>query len=325
MLLGDDLQAGTQVRGGGALPHQNMQAGAQLGQGLLLVGALMVAGNARAHIGVQGLTHDGGGMALGGLVVLLGQLQHVGGGGRTGQDGGCQHLRQAHGLRHLDQLVDHLGVQGATGGLKTVFLHEGRHGVVELHRGVLGLLHDLLHALHAGDDGDLHQVGSHGSGAVLDHHLGKFGVGEHAALDVDMGVHEAGGQVHALGVDHLRVGAHGTGRNRAGRGNLAVGNGNLRFIDLVGDDVDQLAVLDHDVRRLLPQCYLNQFVVHLMFPFLFFTQFTGLPGSRTCPHRRDRRFCFSWCLRQTQEPRWSIYKVSYPSPGRQWKFSIPKH
>ena len=271
-----------------------MQAGTQLGQGLLFVCALMVAGNACAHIGVQGLAHDGGGMALGGLVVLLGQLQHMGRGGRTGQNGGCQHLCQAHGLRQLDQLVDHLRMQGAAGGLKAVFLHKGGHGVIELHRGVLGLRQDLLHALHAGDDGDLHQVGGHGSGAVLDHHLGKFGIGEHAALDMDMGIHEAGGQVHALGVDHLRVGADGTGRNRADRGDLAVGNGNFRFIDLVGDDIDQFAVFDHNVRGLLPQCYLNQFVVHLMFPFLFFTQFTGLPGSRTCPHRPGRRFCFSW-------------------------------
>ena len=114
-----------------------MQAGTQLGQGLLLVGALMVAGNACAHIGVQGLAHDGGGMALGGLVVLLGQLQHMGRGGRTGQNGGCQHLCQAHGLRQLDQLVDHLRMQGAAGGLKAVFLHKGGHGVIELHRGVL--------------------------------------------------------------------------------------------------------------------------------------------------------------------------------------------
>ena len=186
----------------------------------------------------------------------------MGGGGAFRQDGRCQDFCQANGFGQLDQVIDHLRMEGAAGGLDAVLLHEGGDGVVELDGRVLGLRQHFLHALNAGDDGDLHQVRGNSGGSVLDHHLGKLRVGEHAAFDVDVGVQEAGSQIHALGVDDLGMRTHSAGGDGADGGDFAIGDGDLRLIDLMGDHVHQFAVLDHDVCGLLAQGYLNQFVVH---------------------------------------------------------------
>ena len=235
-------------------------------EGLLLVGGLVVGVDAGGGVGVQRSVIGGGGVALGGLVVLLRQLQHVGGGGAAAQDGGHQHLGQTHGLGQLDQLVHHGGVEGGTGGLKTVLLHEGGDGVVQLHGGAGGLSQHFLHALHAGDDGDLHQVAGHGGGAVLDHHLGKLGVGEHAALNVNVGVDEAGRQVLAGSVDDLGVRATAALGQVAHSGNAFSGDGDVGGVDLCGVDIDQLAATDDYVSGSLPLCHCDEPVIHHRLP-----------------------------------------------------------
>ena len=269
LLLGDGAQAGTQVGGSGTLTHQNMQAGTQLGQCLFLVGAFMVAGDTGADISVQLSAHQSGSVTLGADVVILSQLQHMSGSGAASQNGGIQNLCQADSLGQLHQIVQHRGVQGAAGGLDTILLHEGRDGIIQLNGGVLGLGQNFLHAVDAGNDGDFHQVGGNSGGTVLDNHLGKLGIGEHAALDVDVCIQETGSQVHALGIDNLGVGTDGTGGDIADGSDLALGNGDLSLVDLVREDVDQLAVLDDDVSRLLAQCYLNQFVIHVSVSFSY--------------------------------------------------------
>lgn len=243
-----------------------MQAGAQLLEGLLLVGGLVVGVNTGGGVGVQCSVIGGGGVALGGLVVLLRQLQHVGGGGAAAQDGGHQNLGQTHRLGQLDQLVHHGGVEGGAGGLKTVLLHKGGDGVVQLHGGAGGLGQHFLHTLHAGDDGDLHQVAGHGGGAVLDHHLGKLGVGEHAALNVDVGVDEAGGQVLAGGVDDLGVRAAAAFGQLAYGGNALSGNGDVGGVNLCGVNVDQLAAPDDHVSGSLPLSHCDEPVIHHRLP-----------------------------------------------------------
>ncbi|MPM82335.1 hypothetical protein SDC9_129396 [bioreactor metagenome] len=98
VLLRNDVQAGVQVCGGGAFPHQHMKSHAQLGKGLLPIGALVVAGDPRTHIGVQVFAHDGGRVALRGFAIPLRQVQHMGGNRAPRQNRRGQHLGKAHGL-----------------------------------------------------------------------------------------------------------------------------------------------------------------------------------------------------------------------------------
>src|SRR5690606_13045744 len=106
------------------------------------------------------------------------------------------------------------------------------------------------HALDAEDIGDFVRVDEHRGGAVRDDGAGELGDRDHAALDVHVGITEAGDEVAAGGIDHLRALAAAIveiladgGKAAAGDGDVGAGN------DFAGVDVHPAAVADEGVGR----------------------------------------------------------------------------
>ncbi len=106
----------------------------------------------------------------------------------------------------LQQLGDVRGADLRAGVLQPGGGDAGGDAHVHVEREHARLLQEQLDPRPADHVGDLVGVHEHGGGAVAHGGAGELDRAEHAALDVEMGVHEARRDDAARHVQHLRVG-----------------------------------------------------------------------------------------------------------------------
>ncbi len=239
---GDQRQQGVQVVGVGGLPDENVEAPGQLLPGLGDGGALVFAADARRGVGVELGAGEPGGVAIPGTAgegLQLGQHARI-------------PLHRAREVHHLGQAVhralrQELGqlrrFQGGAVGLHVGGRHTGRghdHHIQGQSSAALGHEAD---AGQAGDVGDLVGVRHHRGDAPGQHRVGEVGRDAEAALDVDVGVDQAWGHVSA-GQVHLLPALVA----RPDAGDAILEDGDVRFFDLAGEDVDQASVAQDEIR-----------------------------------------------------------------------------
>ncbi len=182
--------------------------------------------------------------------------------------GEVHHLAQAHDVVPPHGLGDLLVVDRGAGVVEAGDGRDARRGGEHgLERGALGVVEHDADAVEAHDVAALVRVGEDRGGAARDDHAGVLGAADHGGLDVDVRVDVAGGQVLAVGVDHLRVGPDAVlggvavdadvGDASACHGDVGVGQ------DLVGGHAHEVGVADHEVGGLGALRDLDQLAVAL--------------------------------------------------------------
>ena len=238
---------GVQIPGGGALPDHDELAPLQLGDGVVQVVALVVGVDAGGDVGVQVVAHQVRRVAVDLLVVGLGGHDLLHRLVVPGDDAHeVHHLRQALDPWMVVEGVDGPVVQHGAGLVQRRGRHAGGQHEPHVHRQVLRGLEHVLDAVGAHDVGDLVGVGDDGGGAVGQHGLHELLGGDQGALQMDVGVQEAG-EDDLAGAVLL----HGAGV-LAHAHNQPLCHGDVGVAELVGEDVDIGGVLQHQVRRLPP-------------------------------------------------------------------------
>ena len=216
-------------------------------------------------IAVEGQAGQARGVAVDQLARLLGGHQLV-----QHHVVSVHHPGEVHELPQAQDLVPPDGL-GHLGGVddRPRMLEGGcgdTGGEHELHiqGGVLRRRHHIVQAADPADVDDLMGVGDDGGAPMGDQQPAQLLRGEVRGLDVDMAVDEAGDGIPPAGV-HLflsGVGAH--------TGDLAAAQGDVPLDELSGEHIEDLAVLDHSVRRDGPSGGLDQlfqrFFRHIMPP-----------------------------------------------------------
>ena len=85
------------------------------------------------------------------------------------------------------------------------------------------------------------RVGDDGGGAVADHRAGKFGGGDHAAFQVNMGIDEAGGDEPSADIDLLYAAV------AADAGNQPIGNGNIAVAEIIAEHIEIGGVFEYHI------------------------------------------------------------------------------
>lgn len=238
----DQGHQGFQVPGGGAVPNHDELAQAQLVQGVLRVGALVVGVDAGGDVGVQSFSGEARRMAVDFLVVGLGGDDFGGGGAVGSHDAGIvHHLGKAQNTGMLKETVDVPVVQ-----VGAAFVHggggdAGGHHEHRVHGQVLGGGKHIVNAVGAHDIGDLVGVGDDRGGAVGNDGPDKFAGAYQAGFQVDVGVDEAGaddfaGHIHFFDPFVLAK-AH----------DQALGNGNILGFQFSGEDIHVGGVFQNEI------------------------------------------------------------------------------
>ena len=236
-----------QIAGGSTLADHDKLSPLQLGDGVCQIVALMVGVDARRYVGVEVIALQVGGVAVDLLVVCLtghDLLHHL----RVAVDGAhkVHHLRQTLYPGMVVEGVDGAVVQIGAGLVQRRGGYAGGQHEAHIHRQILRGLQHILDAVGTHDVGDLVGVGDDRGGAVGQHGLGKLCGTDQRALQMDVGVHEAG--QHDLAADiHLLdavVCAHAHDK--------PLRHGDIPVAQLVGEYVDVGGVFQHQICRLPP-------------------------------------------------------------------------
>ena len=261
VLGGQQGQQGLQVVGGGALPDHDDLAPLQLGDGVVGVVALVVGIDPGGNIGVQVVAHKARGVAVDLFVVGLGGNDLLDDLAVRPNDAGVvHHLRQA-----LDPGVVVEGVDGPVVQHGAALVHggggdaAGQHKA-HIHRQALGGLEHVLDAVGAHDVGDLMGIGDDGGGAVGQYRLDKLPGGDHGALQMDVGVDEAGQYDFARHVDFLDAAVLAHAHDEPLR------HGDVPAADLVAEYVDIGGVFQHQVGLLPARGHLHDPQLLVQFP-----------------------------------------------------------
>jgi hypothetical protein len=194
------------------------------GDGVDLMGALMIIGGTTCDIGGKGRPQIGGGIvAADSFAARLrgGNLcQHLG--------IGIDHAWKVHHFAQADDAFPFHGLRHVSGGdLEACGLHPWSTGCAGGHLGedVDRLYQRLVmhhaHAFQTEHIGDLMRVGEHRGCAMGNHGAGEFSGGEHAALDMHVAIAQARDHVAVLRLDDLGVWPCAVFRVRADKGDVA--------------------------------------------------------------------------------------------------------
>ena len=204
-VLDDERGEGGQVMAAGALAQHHVHAAGDLVERLLDARVLMVSDDARGGIGVEVVAGRHGGVPV-----------HLAGYGlRTDRDATAGLLVSAVDagqVHHLAQAEDgaavlvHEGLHIGGGDLGARLLvgqgrDAGGHHELDVERRALGVLDHEREAVETAHVGDLVAVGDRGGGAAGKRHARVLGRADVGALDVQVPVDEARGEVAALAVD----------------------------------------------------------------------------------------------------------------------------
>ena len=242
ILLVQKRQQRPQVFGGGALPDHDELAEPQLFQRVLAAAAFVVGVDTGGNIGVEVGAGKLRGVAVDLFVVgLAGQDLADNVGVAVDDTDVVHHLRQPQHAGVVVQRVD-------GGIIETVaaFIQRGGRNAAGQHKvnvngQSLGGLQHIADAFHPHHVGDLVWVGDDGGGAVPHHGPGKFGGGDQAAFQVDVGVDQAGGDEPAGNVDL------GMSAVLPHPGDEAVRHGDIAMTEIVAEHVKVGGVFENDV------------------------------------------------------------------------------
>ncbi len=206
----------------------------------------MVGADAGRHVGVERLPAQAGRVAVQRPACEALQLgQHLG--RAVDHAGVVHHLGQPQHARIVQQRQQVAGLQPRAGRLHVGGWDAGRQVDPDAERRLPGRVEHEADAGQAVHVGNLVGVGDHRGGAARQHGARELRRGGHGAFDVNVGVEEAGSHAGAGQVDHL------PGRvARPHPDDFRAGDGNVRGLDLAGEDVDQPGVAQQQIGRLLP-------------------------------------------------------------------------
>src|SRR5690606_28517041 len=126
----------------------------------------------------------------------------------------------------------------------------------------------VVHQAHAGqpqDVGDLVRVDEHAGRPVGDDGAGELGHGDHAALDVHVGVTQAGHKVALFGLDEPRLRADAVAGIRPDVGDATAGDGDVGAgQNFAAVDIDPAAVADDGIGMLAPHRHGDEVLSHFM-------------------------------------------------------------
>ena len=241
-----------QIPRGGALADHNELAPLQLGQGVVQVGALVVGVYTGGDVGIEIIAGETRSMPVDFLVVGLGGydlLHHLG----VAVDGAYEvhHLSQALDPGMVIEGVDGPVVQNGAGLIQRCGGYAGGEHKAHIHRQILGGLKHIFNAVGAHDIGDLVGVGDDGGGTVGQNGLCKLRGAHQGALQMDVGIQEAG--QHNLAGDiqlHLAV-------VLAHAHNESLGHSNVAAAQLIGKDIDIGGVFQHQIGGHTPGSHIN--------------------------------------------------------------------
>ncbi|OQA28984.1 MAG: hypothetical protein BWY59_00594 [Verrucomicrobia bacterium ADurb.Bin345] len=167
--------------------------------------------------------------------------------GITGDHAGIvHHLRQPDDALVVEKQRDVRRGEPGPGGLHVGRRHAGRRHDEDAQREILARLEDVPDAVQPVHVGHLMRIGNHRGHAAREHGARELRHRNHAAFQVNMRIHEPRTQVPAVQV-------HGFARLvRAEAHDEAIVDGDIRFLDFTGKDVDHPPVLQEEVHRRFP-------------------------------------------------------------------------
>ena len=253
ILLIEQRQKRPQIACGGALTDHNKLTELQLFQRILVGAAFVVGVDAGGDVGIEISTGKLGSVPVDLFVVCL-ACQYLADDGRIAVDDAniVHHLRQPQHTGVLVQRVDGEIVQTAAALVHRGGRHTARQHKVNINGQVLGCLQHIADTVYPHDIGDLVWIGDDGGGTVPHHSAGKFGGGDHAAFQMDMGINEAGADKFVGDIDLLPAVV------AADAGNQTIGNSNISMAEIIAENIKIGGVFEYNVGRLLSACDADQ-------------------------------------------------------------------
>lgn len=229
-----------EIFGGGPFADENFLSKGELFAGFVDPETFVVGLDSGSDVFFEVVAAEAGGVSVDALAVFFGGLDFLHDFGVTVDDAGeVHHFREVEEGCVAAEFLDGVGSEGGAGGFEVGGGDAGGDAEMDFAGRLRGELLHVADAVETEDVGDLVRVGDGADGAVGDGDAGELRRGEHGALDVDVGVDEAGAEVAGVG----------DGLVFADGGDFAVGDFDNAGENALVGDVEDLAAEEHGEGR----------------------------------------------------------------------------